>query len=240
LSTQPDPAGRRPRRRAAAVPAALFGVAALALGCLAVLPSAQLDQVLITTASVPSALVPEPAPVRAAPAAQRAAVAAPKPPAKAKAKAKAKAAPRPTAKRASRSTRTVALGPGYSCPVAGPNSFTNDWGDARAGHRHQGTDILAPYGSRLVAVTSGVVKTAYSSSGGVSLYLRGNDGNEYFYAHNSRNVVSSGQRVARGQLVGYVGTSGNARGGPAHVHFERHPGGGAAVNPYPFLRSICG
>ena len=80
--------------------------------------------------------------------------------------------------------------------------------------------------------------TAYSSAGGTSLYLDGDDGTEYFYAHNSRNSVKTGQRVAAGDIVGAVGTSGNAPKNAPHVHFERHPGG-PAVNPYSFLRRIC-
>jgi murein DD-endopeptidase MepM/ murein hydrolase activator NlpD len=119
-------------------------------------------------------------------------------------------------------------------------SFTDSWGDPRPGGRHhEGTDILAAYGAPVVAVTSGVVKTNYSTYGGISLYLEGDDGVEYFYAHNSRNVVRTGERVRTGQLVGFVGNTGDARGGPPHVHFERHPGG-TAVNPYPFVRRICG
>jgi murein DD-endopeptidase MepM/ murein hydrolase activator NlpD len=103
-----------------------------------------------------------------------------------------------------------------------------------------GTDVLAPYGSPVVAVTAGLIHTDYSVSGGISLYLRGTDGDEYFYAHNSRNAAREGQRVATGELIAYVGTTGNARGGPAHVHFERHPGGGRPVDPYPFLLRACG
>ena len=155
--------------------------------------------------------------------------------------AKPATAPRKVAPRATRKRVELPVAVnGYVCPVRGPHHFTDDWGDARAGHRHQGNDILAPYGTPLVAVISGVIKTDYSASGGISLYLRGSDGNEYFYAHNSRNVAVTGEHVVTGQVIGYVGTTGNARGGPAHVHFERHPGGGAAVDPYPFLVRVCG
>ncbi|MDT7569843.1 MAG: hypothetical protein QOE05_17 [Actinomycetota bacterium] len=155
-------------------------------------------------------------------------------------KAAKPAAPRKVAPRAARKRVEAPVQiQGYACPVRGPHHFTDDWGDARTGHRHQGNDILAPYGTPVVAVISGAIKTDYSSAGGISLYLRGSDGNEYFYAHNSRNVAATGQHVATGEVIAYVGNTGNARGGPSHVHFERHPGGGSAVDPYPFLRRIC-
>ena len=242
LHALPPPADRhRPRRFA--LPGLLLGIAGLAFGGLAVLPTAvPATDVLLAQASASSPLqsaaitelldrpdVKVPA-LKATPAKKPVAVKKPA----------AKPSPRATA-RASRSKRvTVETGGGYVCPVAGRHSFSNDYGDARSGgRRHQGNDILAAYGTPLVAVTSGVVKTAYSSAGGLSLYLRGDDGVEYFYAHNSRNAASSGERVAAGEVIAYVGTSGNARGGPAHVHFERHPGGGGAVNPYTFLVRAC-
>ncbi len=91
----------------------------------------------------------------------------------------------------------------------------------------------------VVAVISGVITTNYSRNGGISLYLRGVDGNEYFYAHNSRNLAVDGQHVTTGEVIGSVGTTGDARGGPSHVHFERHPGGGRPVDPYPFVLRAC-
>ena len=84
---------------------------------------------------------------------------------------------------------------------------------------------------------SGRVRTASSSLGGISLYLDGDNGETYFYAHNSANVASTGQRVSAGQLVARVGSTGNA-GGTDHVHFERQVGG-RSVNPYEFLRRLC-
>jgi murein DD-endopeptidase MepM/ murein hydrolase activator NlpD len=122
------------------------------------------------------------------------------------------------------------------CPV--PNaSFTDTWGAARSGGRgHKGTDLLAPYGSPVYAVAAGRIRSAYSSSGGISLYLDADNGETYFYAHNSANVVRSG-RVAAGQLIARVGSTGNA-GGTNHVHFEREVGG-RSVNPYTFVRRLC-
>jgi murein DD-endopeptidase MepM/ murein hydrolase activator NlpD len=157
-------------------------------------------------------------------------------------KAKLLQKPKPRAVvRAARSKRVDVIPAGYVCPVRGPRSFVDSWGDPRPGGRHhEGTDVMAPYGAPVVAVISGVIQTNYSRNGGISLYLRGVDGVEYFYAHNSRNVAVSGQHVSTGEVIGYVGNTGDARGGPSHLHFERHPGGGEPVDPYPFVRRVCG
>lgn len=139
-----------------------------------------------------------------------------------------------------RSGPTFIAGNGsWMCPVQGPRAFSNDWGNARSGgRRHQGTDVLAPRGTPIVANVGGSVKRHNSRLGGLSYYLQGDDGNEYYGAHLDSYVGGSG-RVAQGTVIGYVGNSGNARGGPPHLHFEIHPGGGRAVNPYPTLRQYC-
>jgi len=85
-------------------------------------------------------------------------------------------------------------------------------------------------------VADGRVRSAYSSNGGISLYLDADNGETYFYAHNSENVVQGG-RVEAGQLIARVGSTGNA-GSTNHVHFEREVGG-RSVNPYAFLRRLC-
>jgi peptidoglycan LD-endopeptidase LytH len=117
------------------------------------------------------------------------------------------------------------------------------WGAARSGGRsHQGTDVMAPYGAQVYAYTAGVVsRESTSSAGGLQLYLQGDNGVEYFYAHLSRYAVPAGTRVRAGQLVAFNGQSGNARYTAPHVHFEVHPGGSGStpVNPYPYVRRAC-
>jgi len=162
--------------------------------------------------------------------------------AEAAAKAEAEAAAAATAKTEAAaslkaSSSAVRSTGGGACPV--PNaSFTDTYGAPRSGGRsHQGTDLLAPYGSPVYAVVSGRIRSASSSLGGISLYLDGDNGETYFYAHNSANVASSGKRVGAGDLVAKVGSTGNA-GGTNHVHFERQVGG-RSVNPYDFVRRLC-
>ena len=132
----------------------------------------------------------------------------------------------------------IGSGP-WICPVQGPRAFTNDWGQPRSGgRRHQGTDILSPRGTPIVANVSGTVSAHNSGLGGISYYLRGDDGNTYFGTHLDRLSGASG-RVPAGTVIGYNGNSGNARGGPTHLHFEIHPGGGGPVNPYPTVARYC-
>ena len=131
----------------------------------------------------------------------------------------------------------------FSCPLSPPYSYVDSWGAPRSGGRtHQGTDILAPYGDKVHAIVDGVVSRQSSNSlGGTTLYLLGDNGAEYYYAHLSRYASTVGQRVKAGELIAFNGASGNAAGGPPHVHFEFHPGGpgSAPVNPYPSVKAAC-
>jgi murein DD-endopeptidase MepM/ murein hydrolase activator NlpD len=133
--------------------------------------------------------------------------------------------------------------PGVTFPVAGPWEFHDDWGDPRSGgRRHRGTDIWSPLGSPVVAVEDGVARTANEDLGGTVVYLNGRSGTLYYYAHLSAVAArvlgaGAGTPVAAGEVLGRVGNSGNAAGGPTHLHFQ--VGEGADwVNPYPLLAAL--
>lgn len=132
----------------------------------------------------------------------------------------------------------------YACifdPAA--TRFRDTWGAPRSGgRRHKGTDLFAAYRAPVYAFTSGVVhRHSNSGLGGIGLYLRGDDGNIYYYAHldSIDPAAGVGTRVTAGELVGRNGFTGNASRSAPHVHFELHPGGGAAINPYPWLAAAC-
>lgn len=125
----------------------------------------------------------------------------------------------------------------FRFPVDAPHRYVDSWGFARSGgRRHQGTDVFAEHGAPAVAVESGTVeRTGTNGLGGQVLWLEGDSGTTYYYAHLSGFAASAGQRVSAGSVVAFVGESGNAAGTGAHLHFEVHPGGGGPVNPYPLL-----
>jgi murein DD-endopeptidase MepM/ murein hydrolase activator NlpD len=130
------------------------------------------------------------------------------------------------------------------CPVKGLVRIGQGWGAPRDGgrRRHQGIDLLAPAGAPLVAVTSGHITRLSNTDrgrGGISLWLRNRRGTAYYYAHNQHNLVHLRQPVRVGQVIARVGTTGNARGGPPHLHFQIHPGGGPAVSPDALVRRWC-
>lgn len=130
-----------------------------------------------------------------------------------------------------------------TCPVAGAVSFSDTWGAPRSGNRrHQGVDMIAARGTPLAAIYEGTIKRISNSSlGGKSIWLKANNGDEFYYAHmDDFGSISVGQHVPQGYIVGYNGSTGNAPSWLPHLHFEFHPGGGGAVNPYPLVRSVCG
>ena len=148
----------------------------------------------------------------------------------------APAAPAPVAAPAASSIPSTN---GKACPVGQPHSFIDSWGYPRSGGRtHEGTDIMASYGTPVYAIVSGSITYAgYGDSAGNWQVLSGSDGNAYWYMHNQSNIVTGGS-VQAGQQIATVGDTGNATGVP-HLHFEYHPGGGGPVNPYPLVAAIC-
>ncbi len=136
----------------------------------------------------------------------------------------------------------MSITPGVICPIAAPTYFTNSWGAPRSGGRlHQGTDLFAAYRAPLVAVGDGVVRLSTSSLGGTVIHLLADHGVDYFYAHLDGYAAGlvDGQRVERGQLIGYNGDTGNAAPGVYHLHFGMRPGGITQVNPYPTVHGVC-
>ena len=130
----------------------------------------------------------------------------------------------------------------YACPVEPPYSYVDTWGAARSsGRTHEGVDIMAPRGAKELAYTDGVISSEHANSlGGIVLWLDGDNGDQYYYAHLSGYAVPQGTRVRAGQHIAYVGNTGDARYTAPHLHFEVHPGGGAAVDPYPYVKRVCG
>lgn len=130
---------------------------------------------------------------------------------------------------------------GFRCPFPG-SSFIDSWGYPRSGGRtHKGTDMFGGWNAPLLAVSNGVVYNGNGGLGGKSVWLIGDNGFAYYYAHLSDWALSSGTRVSAGSVVGYNGDSGNASGGSPHLHFQLHPGGrgSRAVNPYATLINAC-
>lgn len=132
-----------------------------------------------------------------------------------------------------------------AAPTQGPCGYRDTWGDARSRtRRHAGVDIFSGSGNYVYAVVDGKltgrVWNATGANAGNGWTLTGADGTRYFYAHMSDFApeVKVGSRVKAGQIIGWVGSTGNASA--PHLHFEIRPGGGSPVNPYPILRAQGG
>jgi murein DD-endopeptidase MepM/ murein hydrolase activator NlpD len=136
---------------------------------------------------------------------------------------------------------------GYVFPLFGPAAFGDTFGAYRAdvaGKWHHGEDLVAPAGTPVLAVADGTLfSVGWNDIGGWRLWLRDTAGNEFYYAHLSAYspLAAAGKTVKAGDVLGFVGSSGDADGGVPHLHFEIHPvdllhlGYDGAVAPYPFL-----
>ena len=125
-------------------------------------------------------------------------------------------------------------------PLLGVANWTDDWLDHRNGpppHPHQGNDLFAAFDTPVRAPVDGIVRFEDAGLGGKGAFVTAPDGTYYYMAHLNAFArdLPNGVAVKAGQIVGYNGDSGNAKGGAPHVHFEIHPRGGAAVNPKPIL-----
>jgi murein DD-endopeptidase MepM/ murein hydrolase activator NlpD len=140
--------------------------------------------------------------------------------------------------------------PGVVCPVQGAvagRDFSNDWGYPRSGGRyHQGNDIFANSGTPVVAVADATIvrwnpPSSPSGLGGITVTYRIGDGSEWYNAHldSVADGIAPGVSVARGQIIGTVGNTGNARTTPPHLHLGRSSGG-MWVNPWPTISPVCG
>ena len=127
-----------------------------------------------------------------------------------------------------------------ACPVRGDYDIANNFGyvvQKRPGvprHIHLGNDVIAAYGTPIVAPFDGTAVASTSTLGGLAVKVYGDAG----YVYNAH--LSSYRRlgeVKTGDVIGYVGATGDALG--AHDHFEWHPGNGPAVDPYPYLMAVC-
>ena len=121
--------------------------------------------------------------------------------------------------------------------MAGNTSFVDSFGWPRPGGRtHQGIDLIAAHGTPIVAVAPGNARSASSVLGGLGVVLEHDSGGDWtFYAHLSSYAAVG--RVSAGTVIGYVGSTGDTT--VNHLHFEYHPSGGAAVNPYSALVAVC-
>jgi hypothetical protein len=138
---------------------------------------------------------------------------------------------------------------GYVFPVYGPSSFVDTFGAFRGdvpGNWHHGDDIFAPLGAPVLACADGLVfSVGWNDVGGNRLWLRDTKGNEFYYAHLSAfsPLARNGRYVKAGEVLGFVGNTGDAAGTPTHLHFEVHPtalifmGYDGAVDPTLYLQA---
>lgn len=128
------------------------------------------------------------------------------------------------------------------CPVDGAVTFRDSWGEPRGGGRtHKGTDMMAARWTPIVAIEAGYIyQVSWHSSGGLGIYVKGVSGAMWYYAHSQAAAegIRAGTPVVPGQLIGYVGSSGNAS--TPHLHFGYQPNANwIYANPYPIVNGLC-
>lgn len=129
-------------------------------------------------------------------------------------------------------------------PVQGVknNNLTDTWGASRSSGRiHEGVDIMAPRGTKVFSATEGLIADLRNNNlGGKVIWIVGPGGSWHYYAHldGHKRGLRVGDYVKKGDLIGYVGNTGNARKTAPHLHYGLYLGGKGrgAVNPYPYLR----
>jgi peptidoglycan LD-endopeptidase LytH len=132
------------------------------------------------------------------------------------------------------SPRTLPV-PVHGVPM---RAVRNTFGAPRPGDRkHQGIDIFAPRGTPVLSTTRGIVaRIGENSLGGTVVWVLGPGGDRHYYAHlNSVADIRTGQRIVPGDVLGTVGTTGNARGTPPHLHYGVYRRADGAINPFPLL-----
>lgn len=122
------------------------------------------------------------------------------------------------------------------CPIPSQSDFVDSWGDPRSGgRRHQGVDMIATRGTPIAAAESGFAEFKNSNAGGRAIWLTTDEGDKFYYAHLD-DWEGESRDVDAGEIVGYVGSSGNAQG--SHLHFEIHVAG-TPTNPFPAVSDAC-
>lgn len=139
---------------------------------------------------------------------------------------------------AARTARRRLTAAGFVFPIYGETSISDGFGAPRSHGPHEGNDLFAAFGAPVLAVTDGTVeKVGTLPLSGNRLWLRSEHGDAFFYAHLSSFAADAvdGRRVRAGTVLGFVGNTGNAELTPPHLHFEIHPDGGSAIDPFAVL-----
>jgi hypothetical protein len=146
--------------------------------------------------------------------------------------------------------------PSIVFPVQGGATFSDDFGDARSGHLHEGNDLIAPKMTPILAARGGTIIEAPTTepSYGYTISIAGDDGYRYNYLHINNDTpgtddgaggpqyayapgIAPGVTVTQGQHIAWVGDSGNAEATVSHLHFEIRVADGSAIDPYPYLNA---